>query len=184
MRRPFPREPLKFVFAGLVVLVLLTFAIAPFARSLVEQWSRLDVESRSRLVYRSMEGPILRALADGDEARLTSNLGAVAQDERILAIGLCDARGALRGASAMMPQTFSCQQVARSEGESFSSIVNDGRRVLVGAFPISARDQRVYLVVLHDLSYVDARLGAGPDLRRGWPGRGGAGRRGAGDACW
>jgi trehalose 6-phosphate synthase len=58
-----------------------------------------------------------------------------------------------------MPRNFSCDQVARAEAESFSSIVNDGRRVLVGAFPISARDQKVYLVVLHDLSYLDARLG-------------------------
>ena len=151
--------PIGYFIAGLAVVVMLTLAVAPFARSLVGQWSRIDVESRSRLVHRSIEGPIQRALADDDQGRLASVLQAVTQDERILAIGLCDRAGLLRQATALMPQTFSCDQVARAEGASFSSIVNDGRRVLVGSFPISARNERVHLIVLHDLSYVDARLG-------------------------
>jgi trehalose 6-phosphate synthase len=56
-----------------------------------------------------------------------------------------------------MPQGFSCENVARADAESFSSIVNDGRHVLVGAFPITSRDHSGYLIVLHDLTYVDAR---------------------------
>ena len=58
-----------------------------------------------------------------------------------------------------MPATFSCDKVARSEAESFSAIVNDGRRILVGAFPIVERNQKAYLVILHDLSFIDARSG-------------------------
>ncbi|RYF98176.1 MAG: trehalose-6-phosphate synthase, partial [Caulobacteraceae bacterium] len=142
------------------LLAAMTMAVAPFSRGLIEQWSRLDVESRSRLVYNAIQGPIVRALTDGDSARLANILQGVAQDDRILAVGLCDERGVLHGATDMMPQTFSCQKVARSDAESFSSIVNDGRRVLVGSFPITTRDERAYLVVLHDLSFVDARAGS------------------------
>lgn len=141
------------------VLVALTLAIAPLSQSLIQQWSRRDVESRSRLVYTSIQGPIMRALADRDEARLGNILHAVTQDDRILAVGLCDRNGALRGATQLMPSSFSCDQVARSEGDSFSAIVNEKRRVLVGAFPIGASGQKSYLVVLHDLSYIDARSG-------------------------
>ena len=144
---------------ALLVLILLTVAVAPFSRSVVEQWSRRDVESRSRLVAGAIRGPIIRALNDADMARLGTILQGVAEDDRILAVGLCDGVGALRGATPMMPGTFSCANVARAEAESFSSIVNDGRRVLVGAFPITSQNQRVYLVVLHDLSYIDARSG-------------------------
>jgi trehalose 6-phosphate synthase len=159
--RPATRAPAptRYILAGLAAIVALTLIVAPFSRSLVGQWSRLDVESRSRLVYRSIDGPIRRALRDGDERRLEGILRAVAQDERILAVGLCDPAGALRGATEDMPGSFSCDQVARAEGESFSSIVNAGRRVLVGSFPISAPGGAAYLVVLHDLGYVDARLG-------------------------
>ena len=143
----------------LLVLVLLSVAVAPFSRSLVEQWSQRDVESRSRLASNSIRGPIVRAFNDVDMSRLHSILEGVAEDERILGVGVCDAMGVLRGATEMMPASFSCQNVARADTESFSNIVNDGRRVLVGSFPITTRDQRVYLVVLHDLSYVDARSG-------------------------
>ena len=59
----------------------------------------------------------------------------------------------------LMPATFSCDKVARSEAESFSAIVSDGRRILVGAFPIVERNQKAYLVILHDLSFIDARSG-------------------------
>jgi trehalose 6-phosphate synthase len=156
---PRPTSLRQYIVVGLVVLVGLTLAAAPFSKSLVEQWARRDVESRSRLVFNSIQGPIVRALAAGDADRLALILNGVAEDERILAVGLCDADGVLRGATALMPQTFSCDKVARSEGESFSSIVNDGRRVLVGSFPIVTRDAKTYLTVLHDLAYLDARSG-------------------------
>lgn len=151
--------PLKLGILGLGLLVALTLAVAPYAKSLVDQWSRGDVELRSRLVFTALQGPIIRAVANDDQGRLANILQGVSEDERILAVGLCDERGRLRGATKLMPKTFSCQNVARSEGESFSQITNDSRRVLVGAFPITTRDRRVYLVVLHDLSYVDARSG-------------------------
>jgi trehalose 6-phosphate synthase len=159
MNRARLKSLLRIGVPAVLVLILLTVAVAPFSRSLVEQWSRRDVESRSRLVAGAIRGPIIRALNDADPARLSGILQGVAEDDRVLAVGLCDGIGALRGATPMMPSSFSCANVARAEAESFSSIVNDGRRVLVGAFPISSQDQRVYLVVLHDLSYIDARSG-------------------------
>jgi trehalose 6-phosphate synthase len=152
-------EALRFALVGLLLLGILTVAVAPFASSLVEQWARRDVESRSRLVYTSIQGPIVRALSDRDSDRLASILRAVAEDERILAIGLCNEAGVLRDATKLMPKTFSCANAARSDAESFSSIVHDGRRVLVGSFPIVTGDGTAYLIVLHDLSFVDARSG-------------------------
>lgn len=144
---------------ALGLLALLTLAIVPVSQSLVDQWARRDVESRSRLVHTSIRGPIVRALADDDQVRLENILHAVTQDERILAVGLCDENGSLRGAAGLMPRTFSCDKIARAEGESFSDMINRGRRVLVGTFPIVASNDRLYLAVLHDLSFADARAG-------------------------
>jgi trehalose 6-phosphate synthase len=153
------RGLIKYTVIGLALLAALTLAVAPFSRSLVEQWARQDVELRSRLAYNSIQGPIIRALADGASARLDTILQGVAQDERILAVGLCDESGSMRAATLLMPQTFSCQQVARADAESYSTFSTNGRRVLVGAFPITTRDERNYLVVLNDLSYIDDRSG-------------------------
>ena len=82
--------PMKYVALGFGVIVVLALAIAPFSKRLIEQWSRSDVETRSRLVYNAVQNPVVRAIADGDTARLSSIFESVALDERILAVGLCD----------------------------------------------------------------------------------------------
>jgi trehalose 6-phosphate synthase len=147
---------LKYAAPVLLVLILLTVAVAPFSRSLVEQWSRRDAEARSRLVYYSIRGPISRALASGDAMRRDSILMDVADDEHILAIGICDDNGGLRGGTQMMPAAFSCRQVAGSDAASFANIDNAGQHLLLGAFPIQAGDERTHLVVLQDAAYIDA----------------------------
>jgi trehalose 6-phosphate synthase len=147
---------------GLVALALvgaLAFAIAPLSRSFVQQWSTRDVESRSRLVYDTIQGPLSRAIAQDDRSRVQTLLDAVAKDERILAVGVCEGRGRLRVSTELMPRAFSCEKAPRAEGEAFGTMVNDGRRVLIASFPISVDGRRSYLVVLHDLSYLDARSG-------------------------
>ena len=72
------RSLLTYGLLGFGLLVSMTLAVAPLAKSLIEQWSRTDVESRSRLVYSSIQGPVRRALADGDLLRLASILQGVA----------------------------------------------------------------------------------------------------------
>jgi len=145
-----------YVLAGLALLGLLTMALAPLSRSLVEQWSRRDVESRSRLVYSSTEGSIRRALADNDAARLRGILQAVTADDRILAVGLCEENGKLLAATTELPTEFSCARVARNGNESFADVTYGRRHVLAAAFPIAAL-RPVHMVVLHDLSFIDAR---------------------------
>ena len=150
-------RPVKYAILGFVIIVALALAVAPFSKRLIEQWSRSDVEARSRLVYNAIQNPVVRAIADNDTSRLSLVFENVALDDRILAVGLCDETGRLVSPTKLMPATFSCDKVARSEAESFSTIVNDGRRILVGAFPIVPRSQKTYLVILHDLSFIDAR---------------------------
>ena len=152
-------RPIKYVGLGFALIAVLAFAIAPFSKRLIEQWSRSDVEARSRLVYKAIQNPVVRAMADNEVSRLSAIFENVALDDRILAVGLCDESGRLINPTKLMPATFSCDKVARSEAESFSTIVNDGRRILVGAFPIVERTQKSYLVILHDLSFIDARSG-------------------------
>ena len=152
-------KPIKYTGLGLTIIVVLALAIAPFSKRLVEQWSRSDVEARSRLVYNAIQYPVVRALADNDASRLSLIFEKVALDDRIWAVALCDDAGKLLSPTKLMPATFSCEKVARSEAESFSAIINDGRRILVGAFPIAERNRKVYLIILHDLSFIDARSG-------------------------
>ncbi|WP_322514416.1 trehalose-6-phosphate synthase [Rhodopseudomonas palustris] len=148
---------LKYLGLGLLVTLLLGLAIAPFSKRLVEQWSRSDVEARSRLVYNAIQHQVVGAMADDNVVQLSVSFEAVALDQRILAVALCSDQGRLIAPTKLMPKTFSCEKVARSEGVSFSTIVIDGRRVMVAAFPVVERAHKSYLIILHDLSFVDVR---------------------------
>jgi trehalose 6-phosphate synthase len=158
LRHRFSGAP-SYIVAGAALLMLLTLALAPLSRSVVEQWSRRDAESRARLAATSIEGPVQRALADGDTARLASIIRAVTMDDRIVAVGVCDENGVLRIATTDMPSSFSCNRVARAEGESFSDIDYGRQHVMIGTFPIVSAGPQLYLVVLHDLSFAEARSG-------------------------
>ena len=120
------RNLLGYGLAALAVLVVLTMLAVPPSKYILEQWLRADVESRARLVYSSVQGPVRRALAAQDQARLSSILEGIAEDERVLAVGLCNADGVMSSATKLMPADFSCEGAARSEGESYASIVHDG----------------------------------------------------------
>lgn len=154
---PFRLGPALFGLLGMVLLLGLTLLAVPPSKLLLEQWANTDVQSRSRLIYASVQGPVRRALADGDRERLASILSGVAEDDRVLAVGVCDEAGNMRGATAMMPQDFSCENAARSEAESFSHIVYNGHRVFVATFPVVTATGTAYLAVLNDLSYIEQR---------------------------
>lgn len=148
---------LRFAGAALLVVVTLIVIMLPFATSLVDQWSRRDVELRSHLVFNSIRDQVAVSLADRAGEHLSVLFERIASDERLLAIGYCDVAGSLHFASKQMPATFTCENAARSEKESFSVLGTEGQQLLVGAFPISAREARGHLVILHDLSFAAQR---------------------------
>ncbi len=58
-----------------------------------------------------------------------------------------------------MPPGFSCQNAARSETQSFSSLFIGGRQMRRRRVPRSAADAKGHLVTLNDLTYAE-KLGA------------------------
>ena len=59
-------RPLRFVLGGVLLIVALSLVAIPFTGLLISKWSQFDVQSRSRLVLRAIEGPVERALTSGD----------------------------------------------------------------------------------------------------------------------
>src|SRR5262245_46724341 len=123
---------LRYAAAAVVVLVAAVIAISPLASTFVEQWSRCDVELRATLVFNSTRDELANLLAAGAGARIDDLFPRLALDERLLAAGYCDRDGVLRYSSKLMPPTFSCEKVARTGAPSFSTIVTDERRIVVG----------------------------------------------------
>ncbi|WP_448046313.1 alpha,alpha-trehalose-phosphate synthase (UDP-forming) [Bradyrhizobium liaoningense] len=151
------RDFLRFGVFGVAVALIVAFGISPFTGGIVQQWSRSDVEARSRLVFNAIQPFLDRDVEDQSWDRLSDLFGRVAQDKKILAVGFCSHSGALVAPTPEMPPSFGCDKIARSENESFADIAVGGRRILVAAFPVNGSKGRSYLVILTDLSFASAR---------------------------
>ncbi|QAU47008.1 alpha,alpha-trehalose-phosphate synthase (UDP-forming) [Bradyrhizobium guangzhouense] len=148
---------LRFGVFGVGVALIVAFGISPFAGGIVQQWSRSDVETRSRLVFNAIQPFLDRDIEDQSWDSLNDLFGRVAQDKKILAVGFCSHTGTLIAPTPEMPESFRCENIARSENESFSDVAAGGRRILVAAFPVNTTRGRSHLVILTDLSFASAR---------------------------
>jgi trehalose 6-phosphate synthase len=139
---------------GATVAVL---AISPFATTFVDQWSRRDVELRSALVFNSLRDELANLIAANATTRIDRLFDRLALDERLRAVGFCNSDGVLLYRSKLMPPDFSCEKVARSTRDSFSTIESEGLPTSVGSFPITAGTTSGHLVILHDLTFAERR---------------------------
>jgi hypothetical protein len=148
---------LRYVFIAFTVLVVTILVISPLAGTFVEQWSRHDVELRSRLVFNSMRDELAGLLAVGAAAPINNLFDRLTSDESLLAAGFCDHDGVLRYQSKLMPADFSCEKVARTASASFSTIESGGRNIVVSSFPVATRKAGGHLILLNDLTYAARR---------------------------
>ncbi|MFZ1106166.1 MAG: trehalose-6-phosphate synthase [Hyphomicrobiaceae bacterium] len=152
------RNPLV-VYAALAAagIALIVLAIAPLASTVVLRWSERDVELRSRLIFNSIRDQVGAGLASAAGANLVPFFDRLVEDERLLALGYCDADGRLVHATRRMPKSVTCAKIAPAKGGTFAPIHDGGHRLLAGAFPLTAGSVRGHLVIVHDLHFVDER---------------------------
>lgn len=143
-------------------LIGLFAALVPLSNSLIEQWARRDVELRSELVFNSIRDRVEREIA-GQTQELIPFFQRLTTDERIMALGLCDAEGRITVATPRMPRDLDCRLPPTAgeptSGARFSRVRIAGERVLIGVFPIAAAGPSVNLVILHELGFVADRIG-------------------------
>jgi len=152
------RHPLiKYAVTGVAAILLIIIAVTPLMTTIVEGWSRRDVELRSRLVFRSIEDRVTNAISVAGSSDLTSYFEHLAEDEKLIALGFCDESGKLTNATKLLPKTLKCEDLPQGAGESFSTLRTDSGRYLVSVFPITAGEKKGHVVLLHDLNFVDDR---------------------------
>jgi trehalose 6-phosphate synthase len=132
-------------------------AISPFASTLVEQWSRQDIELRSALVFNSVRDELAVLVANRSRPEIVRLFDRVAADDRLIGVGFCDSQGRMLYEGRVFPQSLTCGQFGRTDTTTFSSFDVDGREMVVGAFPIGMDASSGHLVLLHDLSFAEQR---------------------------
>jgi alpha,alpha-trehalose-phosphate synthase [UDP-forming] len=144
--------PLAFMLAAAVYLAL------PLVERLTLGRFERDLDLRGALVAGALADPIAKALADPKDARLLGLLDSTAQDERMLAAGLCSADGRRLRRSARFPASLSCSQARQAVTRAGSLVRLAGRPMHVGVYPVNGASGRLGdLVLLHDMSSIERR---------------------------
>ena len=152
------RLQLRFLLPLLIVLTGAAYLSLPLIDALTLRWFARDLDLRGSLVANSLSTVLEDALASNDLDRVKGALDRVVADERLMALGLCNAAGELLAATPGYPRDVSCRQAMEASRESFPALTLAGRSAHVAAHPLGGRGlPKLTLVLLHDLDFVARR---------------------------
>ena len=170
---------LKFVIPLIIVLGIIGAMMVPVLDLVTQRWLIKDLELRSQLVTNTLQEslqPLLLTKGRERKSKIQTLLDKVAQDERILAMGYCNADNVLEFKTVLFPADLTCQDIPadpQAAGDSPSPLMT--RDLKGGRFNITAATLAMPLVeaegasspaaiklgrliIVHDLSVAGRRV--------------------------
>ena len=149
---------LRFVVPLVVALGLLAFAVVPLVDRLTLRWSVRDMDIRSLLISSNLQEPLLELLQKEDRRKITNLLQRATQDERLLAVGVCNQEQKLVYRSPAFPADISCSSARDNTKKTLNLITLPQGPVHVSVNPIEQDGTQVgSLVLVHDMSFMVRR---------------------------
>jgi len=149
---------MRFIIPLACVLVLFGYLVAPWIDRFTVRWFVRDLDIRSQLVASTLQQPLLSALDDNAPQRIDDMFGRAIQDERLYALGFCDASGKLLYKTTTYPVSLGCWHAA-GLAKNTTPLV----RLPQGPVHVSSsdlvRDGRAAgrLILVHDMSFIERR---------------------------
>ena len=153
------RLQLRFLVPLVLTLVAAAYLALPLMDRLTLRWFSRDLSQRGALVANTLAESITEALRDPKGGRIAAVFSRAAQDERLVALGLCTTDDKLLRRSVGFPASLTCAQ-ARSIAEMADPQLRiEGGSVHVGVYPVRGEttDRVADLVLLQDLSFIERR---------------------------
>ena len=154
---------LRFLAPLALALSFVAFLLLPWTDRLFLNWSEADLEMRSKLVFSSIEDGLSEALNIERASQLTKRFTQLAQDERLIGIGYCEASGVPKFHNKAFPAEITCPNLTTYSQPDFSKKMIKGGQVLVATFPVAHQDPETssakpsYLLIVHDMNYAERR---------------------------
>ena len=152
------RLSLRFILPLMVVLFLIAYAVVPLMDKLIERWFIRDLDMRSALISNSIRDPLLERLDAGSNAKIVSYFNRITQDERLFAIGFCDAAQGSLSATKKFPKEIRCENIQALSEKPGHLIGESGMALHVAVAPVESEGVVVgRLVFVHDMSFIQRR---------------------------
>lgn len=152
------RLSLRFMLPLALVLAGLAYAVIPLVDTLTVKWFVRDLEIRSQLIAGMMEGPLTDLVASDSKAKLNAYFQRVIRDERLFAIGFCNAENQLAYQTQTYPDSIPCSgTTAVKAGQTALFRLAQGT-VHVSAVGVEADGRPLgRLMLVHDMSWIERR---------------------------
>ncbi len=149
---------LRFVIPLALALIMLAYALVPLVERLTLRWFVLDLDMRSQLIASTLQEPLLELLERGDRAKTNALFRRATQDERLFAIGYCDAEGKLLYRTPTFPESIKCPPVDSAKKHSYAVHNLPQGGVHVSSHPMEQEGKKAgTLVLVHDMSFIERR---------------------------
>jgi trehalose 6-phosphate synthase len=152
------RLSLRFLLPLALVLAGLAYAVIPLVDSLTLKWFVRDLEIRSELMGRTIEGPLVDLLMPENKTKLLNYFHRIVQDERLFAIGFCDRNNRLLYKTQTYPEAIACDGTDTIQAGRTALLQLERGAVHVSAVGIESNDRLLgRLMLVHDMSWVQRR---------------------------
>ncbi len=157
------RLSLRFILPLILALGAIAYGVAPLVDDQTLKWFVRDLDSRTHLIATAVQEPLSELLADDAKEkvrsqRLESFFTRILQDERLYAIGFCDATGKLAYGTATLPRDIACRPPGSPREEHGHVLKLPSGPLHVATTPVVVNGTNTgELIVVHDMSFVERR---------------------------
>jgi trehalose 6-phosphate synthase len=152
------RLSLRFLLPLALVLAGLAYAVIPLVDTLTLKWFVRDIEIRSELIGRMVEGPLAELVAAESKTKLLAYFHRLIQDERLFAIGFCDRDNRLIYKTLTYPDSIPCDGSGMIKPEQTALLQLTQGAVHVSAVGIKGNGRVLgRLMLVHDMSWIQRR---------------------------
>lgn len=152
------RLSLRFLVPLLLVMIALAYISVPLVEGFTLRWFVADLDLRSKFLSRAMEEQLGEKLESKSGTQIDNLLERATADERLLALGVCDADGHLIYKTRSFPPALDCRVRQRAkDGSGFVLKLPQGP-LHVAVSNIERNGSSLgTLVMLQDMSFIERR---------------------------
>lgn len=148
------RLSLRFIIPLISMLSLIAYFIVPLVDNLTLQWFKRDLDLRAELISNSVVLPLNLIITAGQKHKVVPLLEGLTKDERLLAVGFCNADSKLLFKTSHFPATVKCEE---SHPDLPLVKLREGLIHFYTKDMLMNDMQRGRLILLHDMSFVQRR---------------------------
>jgi len=157
------RLSLRFIVPLALALGAIAYGVAPLVDDLTLKWFVRDLDIRAKLVASAAQEPLGELLTNDlrDKVRLQrmqAFFARMLQDERLYALGYCDANGKLLYKTPTLPHAVACRKPDEPPLEGGEVLRQPGGSLHEAAIPVLVDGQPLgELLIVHDMSFIERR---------------------------